>query len=99
MTAVIPVGHVPVYVGQPGISAISAGAAGKVQITVDKDLLGITKIQIWAAVVTGAAVQLVGTWDLDYIDPTTADLVGSLWIAGAVLASASMSCIIVSVVS
>ena len=99
VTAVIPVGHVPVYVGQPGISAISAGAAGKVRITVDKDLLGITKIQIWAAVVTGAAVQLVGTWDLDYIDPTTADVIGSLWIGGASLTSASMSCIIVSVVS
>jgi hypothetical protein len=96
-TQVIALGHVPVYVGQPEVTAAaeSPSSPGTVRLTVNKNLTGLSQVQIWEAVTSGG-LSLVGTWNFTWINSTTIDLDGSVWTGS--FTSCSLSAIIVTVV-
>lgn len=96
VTQVISIGHVPVYVGQPAVTAAedSPDTPGRVRLTVDTDMTGIGTVQIWEAVTSGG-LSLVGTWTMIYINATKIELAGSVWTGS--FTSCTLSAIVVTV--
>ena len=101
-TVAVAEGRVPVYQGPPAISAAADNGAGLVRLTVDSSTVLTTgeQIQIYEADVSGGSGNwLLGTWTVTQIDPTHVDLQGSAFPGGGVFTSASMSLIIITVVT
>jgi hypothetical protein len=99
----IALGRVPVYQGPPAISAAADNGGGLVEVTVTSTtgFVDGDSIQIYDVVglVGGSSDWLTGTWVIDVTSGTTIDLVGSTFPVGGAIDSASMSGIIVTVVS
>jgi hypothetical protein len=99
----ITLGRVPVYVGPPAISAAIDDGIGGVQITVSTTtgLVDGDSIQIYnvEGLEGGSGDWLTGTWVIDVISATAIDLVGSVFPVSGAIDGASLSAIIVTVVS